>query len=170
MSDDLERFWRSEKELSVDPDWKRRGEDEFVRLVAPLEIDGVTVEGLRFTMSAHLFTPDRWVTFQMEYESQIYPRGKPIARFEWRPRSPHNNKNVGPEELRMVVQKGSHLHGFEENWAASHSGVRKGLLPIAVPVLEPIENLQEALAYVARTFRIKDLTAVPAPPWTSRML
>lgn len=47
MSADLEHYWLADKELSINPDWKHRERDEFVRLVSPLDIDGVTVEGLR---------------------------------------------------------------------------------------------------------------------------
>lgn len=170
MPEDLEHFWRSQKELAIDPNWKRRGQDEYVRLVSPLDIDGITVEGLRFTMSAHIYTPDRWVTFQIEYESLKHPRGKPMARFEWRPRSPHNNKNIGPKELRMIDQVGSHLHGFEENWQHSNSAVQKGLLPISIPVTQPLESYHEALDYVEKTFRINGVSGIAAPPWMIRIV
>lgn len=169
MSGDLEQFWRAEKQLSIDPDWKQREKSEFVRLVSPLDIDGVTIEGLRFAVSAHRSTPDRWVTFQIEYESLKYPRGVPFVRFEWRPKSPHNNKGNGPEHLRFLNQTGTHLHPFDLNWQDAESQVRRGILPIAVPVEKEINSFREALAFVENEFRIKGVTGLQTPPWTSRL-
>jgi len=168
MSGDLERFWNSDKELSIDPDWKRRGKDEFARLVSPLDIGGITEQGLRFTASAHTYTPDRWVTFQIEYESIKFPRGVPFVRFEWRPRSPHNNKGLGPPEHRNIPIKETHIHPFDLNWDHSETQVRKGNLPIAIPVTQSIETYQEALDYVENTFRIKGVSGISLPPWTTR--
>ncbi|RNF33977.1 hypothetical protein A7A09_013815 [Paracoccus methylarcula] len=170
MSEELEKFWSADKELSVDPDWKRREKDEFVRLVSPLDINGVTVEGLRFTVSAHIYMPDRSVTFQIEYESVQHPKGVPMVRFEWRPRSPHNNKGLGPLEYRYIALTGTHIHPFDLNWAYSQNQVRKGNLPIAVPVQQEIGSYDEALAFVETKFRIKGVTGIPAPPWTSKMI
>lgn len=170
MPADLERFWRADKELSIDPDWKRRDRDEFVRLVSPLDIDGVTIEGLRFTVSAHIYAPDRWVTFQMEYESLKHPRGVPMVRFEWRPRSPHNNRGIGPNEHRFIDICGTHIHPFDLNWNHSETQVRRGNLPIAVPVSHPIESFQEALDFVENEFRIKEVTGLLTPPWTGKII
>lgn len=115
VSDDLEPFWLADKVLSSDPDWKPHVKDEFVRLVSPLDIDGITIEGLRFAVSAHRFTPDRWLTFQIEFASPANPRGSPLVRFEWRPRTPHNNKGIGPEEYRNIVIRTTHIHPFDLN-------------------------------------------------------
>lgn len=168
MPGDLEKFWTAQKELSSNLEWKRRGQDEYERLVIPLDIDGVTVEGLRFTGSAHIYSPDRWVTFQMEFESLKFPRGVPFVRFEWRPRSPHNNKGIGPPEYRHINIAETHIHPFDLNWAHSESQVRKGNLPIAVPVTQPIETFQEALDFVQNCFRIKGVSSVFPPNWKTR--
>ena len=144
MSADLKAYWLADKELSIEPDWKSRGHDEFARLVSPLDINGVTIEGLRFTVSAHIYAPDRCVTFQIEFESMKHPRGVPFVRFEWRPISPHNNKNVGPKEFRLIDISETHIHPFDLNWDHSQSAVRKGVLPIAIPVSQTIESYNEA--------------------------
>ena len=168
MSGDLERFWKADKELSISPDWKRRGTDEYVRLVSPLDIEGITEQGLRFTGSVHMYTPDRWVTFQMEYESLKFPKGVPFVRFEWRPKSPHNNKGLGPEEYRFKSISQTHLHPFDLNWRHSTNEVKKGHLPIAIPIEQSIETFQEALDFVQNCFRIKGVRDIPVPPWTVR--
>jgi hypothetical protein len=168
MDGDLERFWKSDKELSIDPDWRRRGQHEFARLVSPLDIDGITEQGLRFTISAHIYSPDRWVTFQMEYESLRFPRGVPFVRFEWRPTAPHNNKGIGPPEHRHKPIAETHIHPFELNWDHAENQVRKGNLPIAIPVTQSIETYQEALDFVQSCFKIKGVNALPQPPWTKR--
>lgn len=168
MDGDLEHFWLAQKELAIYPDWKRRGRDEFVRLVSPLDIDGVTEEGLRFTMSAHVYTPDRWVTFQIEYASLRNPKGSPLVRFEWRPRTPHNNKGIGPVEHRHKLITATHAHPFDLNWAHSRGQVRKGSLPIAVPIEHKMETYKDALAFVEKYFRINGVKEILEPPWTRR--
>lgn len=166
MFADLEKYWLADKELSISPNWRRRRErEEFVRLVSPLDIAGVTEEGLRFTASAHIYAPDRQVVFQIEYETLTYPRGVPMARFEWRPTSPHNNKGIGPPDHRYKVIRGTHIHPFDLNWQHSEGQVRKGSLPIAVPVEPPIESYKDALAFVENNFRIRGVTTLPLPPW-----
>jgi hypothetical protein len=67
MAIDIEKIWASDKVLAIEPDWKGRENNEFVRLVSPIDISGVTIAGLSFTASAHIYTPDRGVTFQVEY-------------------------------------------------------------------------------------------------------
>lgn len=167
---DLKKFWLADKELSIDPDWKRPEKKEFARLIAPIDIDGVTIEGLFFTISANIYMPDRLVTFQMEYQSREYPRGVPMVRFEWRPQSPHNNKGLGPEEYRFLNISGTHIHPFDLNWEQSETLVRKGILPIAIPIIEALNSFEEALAYIEGCFRIKGVIGLPPPPWTSRMV
>jgi hypothetical protein len=124
---ELPEIFRSEKILPVGADWKARPRDEWMRLVCPIDINGGTVEGLRFTISANTRLPDEAVTFQIEYHP---PRGKvkggPLARFEWRPVSAHNNKGMGPPEYQYVVQNGCHFHSFEANWEEAAPQVRRG--------------------------------------------
>ena len=165
----LEDYWFLQKEIAIAPVWKDRPHEEFSRLVCPLDIDGVTVRGLKLTLSAHRITPDRWLTVQLEYESVQRPRGAPFARFEWRPRAPHNNKGLGPDEYRFMLQRDSHLHCFEMNWAYSEKAVEKGNLPISVPVEAPLDTYDDALAFVEQRFRIAGVRNLPPPPWSAKM-
>lgn len=168
MEPDLEHIWTAGKSLAIEPDWPQSATSEVVRLTAPLDINAVTVQGVRFTMSAYRFTPFRWVTFQIEVDSKAHPKGKPMVRFEWLPKSPHSNKGLGPPEFRHIVQRDTHLHCFDLNWDQSEANVRKGYLPIAVPIEESTSDYQAALDFVEKKFRIKGVGGIGLPPWTER--
>jgi hypothetical protein len=168
---DLEEIWNSDKALSSEPEWKVQSRKEFARLVSPLEVNRVTLEGLHFTASAHIPSPERAVAFQIEYfPAKKPPPGGPMARLEWKPRSPHNNKGIGPKELRHIMQRGTHFHSFEMNWLHDPLQVRKGMLPISVPVEHEMETFQETLAFVEELFRINGVSKLPPPPWTQSLL
>jgi hypothetical protein len=167
MSADLPRFWTADKQLSVFPEWKGNG-SEFMRFVAPIDIDSVTEQGLFFTAKVHIYSPDSWVTFQLEYQSRDFPKGPPFSRFEWKPKAPHNNKGLGPHELRHTYIHGTHFHPFDLNWQHSEVKVRRGELPIALPVTQNIETFKEALEFTQNCFRINNVVDIPTPPWTTK--
>jgi len=167
----LEKLWKSDKALSSEPEWRIRERVEFVRLVSPLDIDGITEEGLLFTARAHIYMPDRAVAFQLEYHSARNAKLRgPIVRFDWLPTAPHNNKGRGPKEHQLQTITGSHLHSFDLNWDPSNSAMRQPNLPIAVPVSDRLETFKEALDFVEKEFRIKGLGSIPPPPWTAKLL
>jgi len=158
----------AEKELSAVPVWIDRGSDG-LEVSATLEVGGVTVEGLTLRGTARKPLMDRHVTFQLEYRhSQII--GGPVARIEWRPLNPHNNKGLGPKRLQHVIQTSSHHHLFDLNWRRSEEGVLKGDLPIAVPLEGEPKNFRALLAVVGKKFRINNIQIIPLPPWQPRML
>jgi hypothetical protein len=167
MSADLFRFWNAEKELSVFPEWKGDG-SEYMRLVAPMDIDSVTEQGLLFTAKFHIYSPDACVTFQLEYQSREFPKGRPFARFEWKPKAPHNNKGLGPENLKYTLIHGTHFHPFDLNWLHSEVKVRRGELPIALPVTQNIETFKDALEFTRNLFRINNVAEIQMPPWTTK--
>lgn len=152
------------------PEWKQRDKD-WLFLVSPLDIDGVTVEGLQMRATALVALPDECVTFQIEY----YPRpsnvkGGPLCRIEWRPLKGHNNKNRGPVELRNVPQKCSHDHGFDLNWGEDPKAVRRGELPLAVPINQNPQDFEGLLAFVKKEFRISNVELIERPPWREAFL
>lgn len=168
MAVDPERLWQADKVLSIEPDWKRRGQEEFARLVSPLDIDGITVQGLRFTASAHIHSAESAIAFQIEVETPASPRGTPIARFDWKPRAPHNNRGIGPPAFRHRPFHESHVHPFDLNWLEAEARMRSGNLPVAIPVAEPVESYADALDFSERYFRIKGVSSLLPPPWTRR--
>lgn len=156
----------AEKRIPTLPKWQQRSIDWFY-LVSPLDIAGVTIEGLRLRVTAMVRRPNECVTFQLEYTP---PRGDPkggaFDRLEWRPVSAHTNKGVGPPGLRHVVQSSSHHHSFEANWNDGQSArVKRGELPIAVPISPDPASFEEALALAGERFKINNIGVVDRPPW-----
>lgn len=171
MRIDLEAIFSAEKALPIEPSWKRRADDPWLRLVSPVDIEGVTIEGVQFGASCNLELPDQTVAFQLEYfPPSRSPRGGPICRIDWLPLSAHNNKGAGPEEFRHMLIRGSHHHPFEVNWAHAPAKLRKGILPIALPIVESLTSFTEALAFAGKEFRINNVSSVPVPPWERALL
>jgi hypothetical protein len=168
MSSTLPVLISADKELSVVPTWRARGADD-LEFSVPLEVDGVVLEGLTLRGRVRRSLPDREVVFQIEFHG---PRiiGGAVCRIEWKPLSAHNNKGIGPKELRHLLQKGSHHHRFDLNWAWSQDAVLKGDMPIAVPLKEEPKNFRALLGVVGEEFRINRIQEVPIPPWEPAML
>lgn len=164
MQPDLRIYHDADKTFPTKPQWKRRDRERLV-LVSPLDIDGVTIEGLLFRATALALRPEESVTFQLEYfPPKRQPRGGPMERIEWRPLRAHNNKMLGPPHLHNVLQRCTHHHDFQLNWTHSQTAVRKGDLPISIPI-EPEPSLNEILEFVGKAFRISPIGWVPPPPW-----
>jgi hypothetical protein len=164
---DLPALIGAEKELVSLPAWILRGADT-LDLTAPLEIGGVAVEGLTLRGRARKPLADREVIFQLECHTP--EGGGPVCRIEWRPLNRHNNKGLGPKQLRNIIQDGSHHHRFDLNWARSQAAVLRGELPIAVPLEADPTSFRALLAVVGKEFRIKRIQSVPEPPWEPAML
>ncbi|WP_192180471.1 hypothetical protein [Mesorhizobium amorphae] len=164
MQADLSVLFSAEKSFPTRRTWQRR-DKEWITFVSPIDIDGVTVEGLQFRAQAMRIRPDEFLSFQLEYyPPRRQPRGGPMARIEWRPLRPHNNKMIGPPEYRNVLQKGTHNHDFFLNWDHSQNSVRTGCLDISVPI-EPEPTYDEILVFVGKEFRISNIDWMPVPPW-----
>lgn len=169
MGIDLSTYAFSEKRFPARPHWRKRDENN-LELVSPLDIDGVTVEGLVFRTTALIKWPDANVMFQLEFfPPRRQPKGGPIARLEWRPFGRHNNKQIGPVELRNVLQEGSHYHDYSTNIEFCREAVYEGKLPVAVPIW-PEPSFNEVLALVGKEFRISPIDWIPEPPWQPELL
>jgi hypothetical protein len=173
MPVDLVELFEASKTIPIAPHWVetvtlRHGATR-LRLVAPLDIGAVTEEGLRLMMTALKNRQDQSVTIQLEY-APPRERERAISRIEWRPVKGHNNHSLGPPELRNREIRNTHYHPFEMNWAAAPARVRRGEIPIAVPLNPDFRDLRKALAFAEKYFRIKGLAAVPNPPWQSTLL
>lgn len=166
MQPDIRIYHDANKTFPAKPRWKWRDKDWLV-LVSPLDIDGVTIEGLLFRATALAYRPQESITFQLEYlPPKRQPKGGPMERVEWRPLKGHMNKAVGPPHLRNVMQRGTHHHDFWLNWNHSQTAVRNGNLPIAIPI-EPEPSLDGILEFVGEKFRISPICWVPPPPWAA---
>ena len=168
MLADLRLLFDSDKQFSAPVSWKAR-DDSWMSLVSPLEINGVTIEGLRFRGTARRDRPDEQVTFQLEYFSPTgKPKGGPFSRVDWNPLRPHTNKMVGPVEYQNMLQNGSHNHEFRLNWEHNESYVREGVLPISIPI-SPDLNYNEIVAFVGKEFRISNINWLPIPEWSGTL-
>lgn len=160
---DLPRLAKCEKTIPIRPRWVEADSKRFT-LVASLEVDGESIEGLGLRANALITIPDRAVCFQLE----LHPaRGPcvPLARVEWRPLRPHTNPKKGPSELQLLRLTGSHVHEFDLNWLEKQGRMRTGNLPVARPVVEDPTNFDSLLVLVQKEFRINSLKAVQPPPW-----
>lgn len=171
MRRDLKKLFDAEKSLALVPQWIER-DSTWLRLTAPLEIEEVAVEGFRFTGTALRAQPDEMVTFQLEYfpPPREKVKGGPICRLEWRPFSSHGNKGRGPREFQHILISGTHIHPFDLNWTDAASAVRRGELPIAVPITPDFQSFEAVLDFVKKEFRIKNVASVPIPPWEKALL
>jgi len=160
--DQLPTLIATPKTLAVRPDWKVHGET--LRLVVPLDINGVTQEGLWLRGQADTQDVDHHVSFQLEFD---FPgrRRAPFIRIDWRPRLPHTNRNIGPKDLRLQEITGSHIHPFPANWDLGLDHMLRDNLPIAQSLNEEPASFEALLDCVADYFKIKDAAAILPPPW-----
>ena len=167
---ELPDIFNANKTLPLRPSWLK-GDNDRVSLVSPLDIDGVTIEGLRLRATAIIPRVEECVTFQVEY---IPPRrdvrGGPLARIEWRPLSGHNNKNNGPKEFMNKVMSGSHHHSFALNWNEQSAALRRGNLPIALPISPDPTTYETLIDLVRQEFRILNVDWLQMPPWQATLL
>lgn len=137
----------SEKRLSVTPEWVVQ--PEWLSFSCPIDIDGITVAGYRLQGKTMLAHPDRHVILQLEHHP-LSDKGGALCRMEWRPFNGHNNKGKGPRQFRFKEIRCSHHHPFALNWENSEKAVRRGQLPLAVPIDPDPPNFREFLALVGR--------------------
>jgi hypothetical protein len=168
MPTELPGLISADKLLSIIPAWVERGPDG-LEFTAPLEADGVVIEGLNLRGRARKSLIDREVIFQLEYHRpQIV--GGPVCRIEWRPLNAHNNKGLGPKEWRHMLQTGSHHHRFDLNWARSPEACLRGDIPVAVPINDDPKNFRALLALVGKEFRVNKIQQITVPPWAPTMI
>lgn len=160
--------FEAQKALAIAPSWSPRN-SEGLEIVCPLSIDGVIIQGLQFRATARVRLPDEMLTFQVEYHPDT-EAGGPLARIEWRPMSPHNNKGVGPVEWQHKLITGCHHHPFAMNMEFAESEVKKGKLPVAIPLTESPANFPALLGFVGKEFRINNIGLVTEPPWAPMLV
>jgi hypothetical protein len=160
---DLAGLYLGIKRLPASVGWIEKDFENLV-LVSPVEIDGVVVEGLRFRLTAMRSMPEEAVTCQLEYHERRRVGG-PFCRVDWRPIHRHDNRAIGPPELRHRRFTGSHHHGFNINWTYAAAMVRRGNLPIVIPLDSEPQNFSELIAFLGKELRIENLSLVPRPPW-----
>lgn len=132
MAVELRSLVEAEKEIPGARSWIATARD-YLSWISPLDIDGVTIEGIQVRVVVHEQLPNEAVRAQLEFRA---PKGKtePLVRIEWRPLSHHNNKGRGPKEWRFKPFRQTHVHRFDLNWHEEKQHLFSGNLPIAVPI------------------------------------
>lgn len=167
MSDFYRQFYHAEKSFpSHEFDWRLAPHEKSLRIVSPLEVDGVIQEGFRFHGKTLIDTPDRNVTFVLSYtDARSSDKGVTIAKAEWEPISSHNNKGLGPQEFRHRIQTCSHVHCFDDNVILKGDIWLKRKLPVALPIEPPPQTFRDFLEFVGERFKIPNIWLVQEPPW-----
>lgn len=166
MGVDLREYFEAEKLLSRRPNWIQN--NNLLRLSCPLDIDGVTIAGLEFCGYATNDLPEEDVVFQLQFKPA---KGKsfPFCRIEWRPISDHNNNGKGPEELKFLKFKATHIHPFAVNYDQARGKMRTQNIKIAKPYEKEPTTWKELLDLVGKEFRIGNMDWIPLPSWQPRI-
>lgn len=167
--DDLKRLYDADKTLPTDVGWERSQDERHLKLSSAIAIDGLTIEGLILQAQTPRTHPDRAVCFQLMAIDHATRRYAPFCRLEWRPLKPHNNKNLGPQSLRNISQKTSHLHCYDENRKLGRIW-RERNLPVAIPIDPEPKSYKELLDFTREFFKILNVISVPEPPWERDVL
>ena len=174
MPDRLPPLIAATKTLASTPKWAEL-DDQF-NFIVPLDIGGVTQIGLRLRGKCSRDYADQNVTFQIEYQFRGISKPVPVTRIDWRPLKPHQNRDIGPIEWRLVRFHLSHIHPFRENydWMVGNGQPLadniKQNLPIAVPLDGDPDGFIALAATMGQVFNIDGVGAIPAPPWIAPRL
>lgn len=174
MPDRLPPLIAATKTLASTPKWAEL-DDQFNFTVA-LDIDGITQMGLRLRGKCSRDYADQNLTLQIEYQFKGITKLVPVTRIDWRPMRPHQNRNIGPLEWRLVRFHVSHIHLFQENydWMVGNglplADNIKQNLPIAVPLDADPDGVAALVALMGQVFNIDGVGAIPAPPWKAPRL
>jgi len=167
MRVDLCEIMEGDKSLAADIVWGPISAfDEGFEV--PLNLNGITVEGLRLRGKASRMVPDEDYMLQLEF----CPAGRKIGgldRIDWRPQHDHPNKGRGPEQYRFMVITGCHHHQFSLNWYEPEQRMLSGNLPIAVPMEPKLDSQTELFAFAENWFRINKLSRCPVPKWQGNL-
>lgn len=174
MEPSLKIAVEAQKYLPSVPDWREK--DGVLNLISALDADEITLSTLRLRGRCEADCFDGRLTFQLEYFFKDLSKWAPAARVDWRPRAPHQNRNIGPKEWRLVSLRGSHIHPFQLNydWSISNGqslaeNIRSNL-PIAIKVDPEPNTIQALISFVGLSFNIDGLDRVPSPPWSDPRL
>lgn len=165
----LSDFLAASKTLSSPPTWIDTDGD--LRFTAALDIDGVTEEGLLLFGRASAALIDREVILGLRW-TNMPGRSDHFDRYNWRPMAAHNNKGLGPPELRFRPFSGTHRHPLDLN-AALPIGLSQAMadnLPVATPLLPEPSSWEAFLEVVAEQWCIPDIVTIPIPPWQYGLL
>lgn len=157
---------QSQKSLLFSPTWAEPHKDDGCSWFnAPLEIDGETVPGLVLHGEVTNSQPDRHVSFELRLEKTPGRRKTPITRFDWRSLDGHSNKRFCADRRWSGVRvDDTHYHDFWLNFSEQDSRLRESL-PCARNIEEELNDYNEVLEFVGKSFGINNIEIVPRPNW-----
>ncbi|WP_451982869.1 hypothetical protein [Azospirillum endophyticum] len=164
----LQAFVDAPKTIVVEPVWvtqARRGKTK-IQFTAALDVADATQGGFELIGRATIEIADEDLTFQLQYNDPKARRVTPLTRIDWRPRHEHNNKGVGPSELRWLPLNECHSHDFADNFVFGETIMREDNLPVARPFDDP-GSFDELLTFVGLKLNITNMAVVPSPQWPS---
>ena len=159
----------ADKTLDTPVSWVEDDQGNF-RFNRTLDVDGVTEQGFTLFGRAVAILPGQNVTLGLRW-SEGLGRGGNFERLDWKPKDAHNNRGLGPLNLRHVLIEGTHHHRLTDN-AELAIGLTRAMaenLPVAVP-LEPEPAWPDFLLAAALRWKIRTLVHMPEPPWQDDLL
>ena len=162
----LQEIFDAPKTIPVPHEWTEL--NDRLMWISPLDIGGATISGLRIRIRTIKTEPERNVTVALEY----VPVGREcgLDRIDWRPFHNHTNRGLGPPEHQFKIISTSHRHEFGWNLKGGGVSMRKGNLPIAIPIENEPVNFQELLDFVAKTYNIAALEDLRPPDWEAVLI
>jgi hypothetical protein len=158
------------KTIPYTPQWTAPDEEDgHMRVVAPLDIEGVTESGLTLKCTAYKHMVDFNVSFEIAVNGLDGVRRIRLGRVDWKSiRGGHSNKRGHCKgsawDGKRVPE--SHYHGFEMNYVVAEERMKKGgKLPCAEPITEPLQTFEEARRFAGIKFNINNIDVVPLPSW-----
>ena len=146
--------------------WQETPHKSTVKLefVTSLEVDSITLEGVRLRGRAIKSLPESDTMFQLEmrYGSEWHH----LCRLDWRPKHSHTDQ-VGPISDRANFS-GSGWHSFDNNSKYGLWTLRDGNLPRAVAIAPEPQNFIDVLKEVERRMLIDNACDIAAPNWETQ--
>lgn len=155
------------KAIPYAAEWSRPDQDDgYIRYHTSLDLEGVTEAGLTLFGGTYVHHPDRHISFELAVEGHGGNRRIRLARIDWKSiRDGHSNspRCPGPWAGKRVPE--THFHRFELNWSEAEQRMKRGKLPCAEPIDEPIQTFEDLRVYVGIMFNINNINVVPRPDW-----
>ena len=159
------------KTIPLFPGWALEAETGYWWFDTPLEIGGVTEEGLVLHGGCYRDYPDCNVTFELRAMKRPARRRIPLARLDWRSLSGgHTNRRRGESEWSGVRVGDTHLHDFDLNWLDVEKRMRAGNLPLARDIKETLTTFEDVRKYAGQVFRIDNMDIIDKPAWEHKLL
>ncbi len=167
------RIMKSEKKLVSAVSWSLpQPETQKIGWLSPLEINGVTEQGLFLRGVCYENRPNEAVTFQIEM-GQAHLRARlPLCRIDWRPIAATHRNERPLAKLHDLPRSitGSHVHPFLMNWDESLGIMRPSNLPVASEIPIIINTFNNLLAFLGAEFNVVGVEKIPEPNWFRKLL